>query len=158
MSFSLDLKAFADRTNATANAIVRDTVIQVDRALVEKTPVGNPLLWANPDAAPPGYVGGRLRANWQYGENAPREGELWTPITGPFPDKNPIEVAAEAGGKTHYLVNNLPYAQAIEDGHSEKQAPAGMVGITVLEFQPIVREIAASYLHGGISSFGDPEL
>lgn len=136
MSFTLDLKKFADDTNAKANAVVREIVLAVDRSLVEKSPVGDPVYWKSP--APPGYVGGRFRANWQYGETIP-EGELWNPIVGPFPPSNTIEVEAQAGGKTHYLVNNLPYAQALEDGHSARQAPAGVVGITVLEFEPIVK-------------------
>jgi len=42
-------------------------------------------------------------------------------------------------GKRVFISNNLPYAQAIEDGHS-KQAPAGMVKVTVAEFLPIVNK------------------
>lgn len=143
MSFSLDLKAFADKTNANANAAVRQIVLGVDEAVVERSPVGNPLLWKHPGMAPPGYVGGRFRANWQYAESAAPTGELWTPIVGPFPAKNEINVAAEAGGKIHYLVNNLPYAQALEDGHSTQAPPAGIVALTVLDFEPIVKEAVA---------------
>lgn len=150
MSFGLDLKAFADSTNAKMNAAVRGIVLGVDEALVEKSPVGNPELWANPDAAPKGYVGGRFRANWQYGENEMPTGELYTPITGPFPNAEETiagvagKVSMEAGGKIHYLVNNLSYAQAIEDGHSARQAPAGVVGLTVIEFEPIVKAAVAA--------------
>lgn len=143
MSFALDLQAFADATNEKANAAVRGIVLGVDEALVEKSPVGNPSLWAPGTSVPSGYVGGRFRANWQYGESQAPDGELWTPIVGPFPEKNPIEVEAKAGGKLHYLVNNLPYAQALEDGHSSKQAPAGVVGLTVIEFGPIVEAAVA---------------
>lgn len=142
MSFGLDLKAFADNTNAKANAAVQKIVLAVDRKLVLRSPVGNALLWKH--KAPPGYVGGRFRANWQYGENVAPVGVLWPPIVGPYPDKNDIDVNAKAGGKIHYLVNNLPYAVALEDGHSTTQAPAGVVGITVLEFEPIVKEAVAA--------------
>jgi hypothetical protein len=148
MSFSLDLKAFAEKAQANANAVVRETVLAVDRALVEKSPVGNPELWKHP--APPGYVGGRFRANWQYGENQPTPGELYTPIVGPFPsaaesvERETAKIAPDAGGKLHYLTNNLPYAQALEDGHSATQAPAGIVGITVIEFVEIVKAAAAT--------------
>lgn len=140
MSFTLDMKAFADKANANANKVTRRIVLGVDAAIVERSPVGNPTLWKHPENAPPGYVGGRFRANWQYGENQIPEGELWTPIVGPFPDKNPIEVAVEAAGKVHYLANNLPYAQALEDGHSTQAAPAGIVALTVIEFKDIVSE------------------
>ena len=77
MSFSLDLKKFADKTNAKANAAVREIVRGVAESLVEKSPVGNAELWANPDHKPKGYVGGRFRANWQYGENEIPDGELY---------------------------------------------------------------------------------
>ena len=40
-------------------------------------------------------------------------------------------------GDTAYLVNNLPYAVPLEYGHSS-QAPAGMVRVTIAEFQQIV--------------------
>lgn len=145
--FGLDLKAFADKTNARANACVRGIVFAVDRSLVEKSPVGNPELWARPGNAPPGYVGGRFRANWQYGENEAPEGELFEPNAGSYPnadetiERETSKVEAQAAGKKHFLVNNLPYAMAIEEGHSTKQAPAGVVAITVIEFEPIVRAV-----------------
>lgn len=148
MTFSLDLKAFADKANAKANAAVRQIVLGVDEAVVERSPVGNPLLWKHPDNAPPGYVGGRFRANWQYGESSPPVGELWTPIVGPFPEKNPIEVSPDAGGKMHYLVNNLPYARALEDGHSTQAPPAGIVELTVIEFQHIVTAAVLTVNYG----------
>lgn len=149
MSFSLDLAAFAKKTTGNCDAAVRGIVLGVDESLVEKSPVGNPELWKHPEAAPPGYVGGRFRANWQYGENQIPEGELYTPIVGPFPgaaesiEREAAKVKVQAGGKIHYLANNLPYAQALENGHSAQQAPAGVVGITVIEFEPIVKEVLA---------------
>jgi hypothetical protein len=42
-----------------------------------------------------------------------------------------------AAGKVHFLTNNLPYALRLEYGWS-KQAPHGMVGVTVKEYQQIV--------------------
>jgi hypothetical protein len=149
MSFSLDLKAFAEKVNAKADDLVRGVVMEVGRSLVEKSPVGNAELWEHPANKPPGYVGGRFRANWQYGEGEAPEGELYEAGGGPFPspqesiERETSKVKIEAAGKVHYLVNNLPYAQAIEDGHSSKQAPAGVVGITVIEFQTIVAETVA---------------
>jgi hypothetical protein len=47
----------------------------------------------------------------------------------------------DAAGKVHYITNNLPYAWRLEHGHS-KQAPAGMVGLTVVEFAGIVDKAA----------------
>lgn len=42
-------------------------------------------------------------------------------------------------GERVFISNNLPYAEAIEDGHS-KQAPMGMVKVTIAEFDSIVNK------------------
>lgn len=46
-------------------------------------------------------------------------------------------------GQRLFITNNLPYAKPIEDGHS-KQAPQGMVKVTVSEFDSIVNKAARS--------------
>jgi hypothetical protein len=43
----------------------------------------------------------------------------------------------QMAGHVHYIANNLPYAQALEDGHSTQSPPNAMVGLTVLKFQAI---------------------
>lgn len=40
------------------------TAFAILRNLIFGSPVGNPTLWQNPDAAPEGYVGGHFRRNW----------------------------------------------------------------------------------------------
>ncbi len=93
-----------------------------------------------PTVGPVGYAGGRFRANWQYGFNSAPTGDL------PDIDKSgqmSIDrirsgVTGHATAGIHYIANNLPYAQRLEDGWS-KQAPNGMVGLTVIEFQGVVR-------------------
>jgi len=37
-------------------------------------------------------------------------------------------------GDTIYLVNNLPYAQRLEGGWSHRQAPNGMVALSIQKF------------------------
>ena len=59
---------------------------------------------------------GRLRNNWQITPNI-------------------------AIGRKVIISNNLPYAQVIEDGHS-KQAPNGMVKVTVTMFDSFVKAAA----------------
>lgn len=134
MSFTLDLQRFADKFSANAEIVTKKVILDVGRRVVEKSPVGDATLWAEPP--PPGYVGGRFRANWQYA--------FGVVPTGALPDIDPsgtvsINRVAAASGKAgvHYIVNNLPYAQRLEDGWST-QAPGGMVGLTVLEFQAVV--------------------
>ena len=47
-------------------------------------------------------------------------------------------------GEKLYITNNLPYAKRIEDGYSQ-QAPAGMVKVTIAEFDSIVRKYAKAF-------------
>lgn len=167
LSFGLDLKKFADSANAVANAVVRKVVFDVDASLVMKSPVGNPELWAinstakayNQEALeagssdslgivkPAGYVGGRFRANWQYGFDNPNR----TVTANVDPEGSASisrvegQISAIASGHKHYLTNSLPYAKRLEEGWS-KQAPNGMVALTVAEFIPIVTA-AAKALH-----------
>nr|WP_218179145.1 hypothetical protein [Pseudomonas gingeri] len=91
--------------------------------------------------APEGYVGGRFRANWHlsigvvesvtFDEVDPTGSETISALVAAIGDFTP--------GQMVYLINNLPYAIPLEFGHS-KQAPAGMVRVTVARFQQIVEE------------------
>lgn len=141
--FALDIVAFTKHAKRAGDLVSRKVVLEVGSSLIEKSPVGDPDLWESPP--PPGYVGGRFRANWQHGEGYMPSSQL--------PDIDPsgaatnarimASVAPNAAGKIHFYVNNLPYAQRLEEGWST-QAPAGMVGLTVMQFQTYVNRAAAS--------------
>lgn len=165
MSFELDLKAFAEKTSAKANAVVRKIVIDVGTSLVLKSPVGDPDFWkdwneggfsANENHwllkaktkesvnfVSEGYVGGRFRANWQYGLSAANlaTSEKVDPEGAATIQTIVGKVKSDAAGEVHYITNSLPYADRLEHGYS-RQAPQGMVGLTVLEYQPIVEAAA----------------
>jgi hypothetical protein len=87
------------------------------------------------------YVGGRFRGNWQFSIDSPAEGVLdqIDPSGGVTLAKLRLQVEQLTIGQTAYIVNNLPYAAPLEYGHS-KQAPGGMVRITLARFQQIVDE------------------
>ncbi|MGE8309411.1 MAG: hypothetical protein ACN6QR_07705, partial [Pseudomonas protegens] len=87
------------------------------------------------------YVGGRFRGNWQFSIDTPAEGVLdqVDPAGGVTLAKLRLQVGQLTAGQTAYIVNNLPYAVPLEYGHS-KQAPGGMVRITLARFQQIVDE------------------
>lgn len=131
--FALSLAAFADKAIGNANLVKRRAALDVGQSVVMKTPVGNPDLWKNP--APPGYVGGRLRANWFAGAGKP--------VIRTTEDKDK-DGGATVGNMSSiidswqdgdlYITNSLPYALPVEYGHSHMQAPRGMVRITVAEW------------------------
>lgn len=142
MDFGDQLREFARKTDAKANLVVKKVVFDIGTSVALKTPVGDPDYWQSPP--PPGYVGGRARGNWQYGLNEPN-------IFNDSPiDRNGISVTAhisaampeQALGHMHYITNSVPYGKRLEDGWS-RQAPNGMVTLTIMEFDPIVRAAAA---------------
>jgi len=102
--------------------------LEVFRRIVLKSPVGNPSLWANPGSAPPGYVGGRFRANWQIDVSLNTSQRDSTDI----PVPNPAAIAAAKPFGTIWIFNNVPYAQRLETGWSS-QAPSGVVAVTLAE-------------------------
>lgn len=137
-TFALDISKFVRKAKAAPATVVRKVAADLLTNVVLKTPVGNPDLWKGP--APAGYVGGRARANWDL--TLGRPSRTVTTIT----DKNGVTtihrglapLAAWKADDTIYITNNLPYIRALEyEGHS-KQAPAGMVRITVASFQSYV--------------------
>jgi len=140
MSFSSDIAKFAAKTIRKNNAIVRKIVIDLGTSLVLKTPVGNPTLWKNPEGAPDGYAGGAARANWQYGNGEMPEGVLDLIDKGGNSTINRIigGVQASPAASIHWVANNLPYMQRLEEGWST-QSPQGMLRLTVAEFEPTIR-------------------
>lgn len=141
-NFSLDITAWTAKAKDKVDEVVRTIVLDVSERLIERSPVGDPDLWKS--KPPAGYVGGRFAANWQYGnsEIGFPKGDL--PDIDASGDASRQRIAAglpkEAGGLVHLLVNNLPYAQRLEDGWST-QAPQGMVHLTVMEYQAMAEKI-----------------
>ncbi|MBO2889574.1 MULTISPECIES: hypothetical protein [Pseudomonas] len=88
-----------------------------------------------------GYVGGRFRGNWQFSIDSPAAEELdrIDPSGSQAIAELMGQVQALTIGQTAFIVNNLPYAIPLEYGHSS-QAPAGMVRVTLANFQRIVDE------------------
>lgn len=100
---------------------------------------------------PEGYVGGRFKNNWYVGlDSQPTE-------TNDIPDASGqgsnsrglavLEVFRVGQVNSIYFTNNLPYAQALENGHSN-QAPGGMVGITALDAAQLFREAMSEVRNG----------
>lgn len=87
---------------------------------------------------------GRFRGNWQPSAGAPVAGELelLDPSGGAVTAKVSGFVEGVEAGDVIYMVNNLPYAEKLEDGSSQ-QAPNGMVKLTVQRFQPIADKVIA---------------
>ena len=136
--FTVQLERFAAKAKARGPAVVRKVVLEMGTSLVFRSPVGDGSYWLNPP--PKGYVGGRFRANWQVGLGS---------INYTVSDKTDADGAATVGNlfakvadadteQVFYLTNSLPYAKRIEDGWSRRQAPQGVVALTVLQFRQFI--------------------
>ena len=103
------------------------------------------LMKAFPNRSGKGYTGGRFRANWQIGIGAlNRTTTDATDKTG-GPTLTRLSKAAQAAsaGQVVWVSNSLPYAQRLEAGWS-KQAPAGMVGLTMIDLPGLMKQYLRS--------------
>lgn len=152
MSFTLDMSKFAKKAKGNIDLAVKRTVAGVAESVVTMSPVGDPSKWDIEFKAAAiklgwipekGYIGGRFRANWDYGFNSAPTEEYDTRDKTKKTSMNRIDGAliGKPAAGIHYLANNLPYGQRLEDGYSS-QAPHGFVQLTVLKFQSIVDEAA----------------
>ena len=90
--------------------------LEVFRRVILKSPVGNPELWQNPAGAPPGYVGGRFRANWQINTFLNSDTKDDTDESGGATIAAGISNISSQRTQpygTIWVFNNLPYAQIV---------------------------------------------
>jgi len=145
MSFTGDLNAFENLIATQLKRLERAVVIGAGEEVVMRSPVGDPSTWSPNTPVPEGYVGGRFRANWQYGRTTRPTGDLPDIDASGTASKLRIMGGASSmaiAGNVHYITNNLHYAQKLENGWS-MQAPQGMVALTVMAWQRIANEQAA---------------
>ncbi|TFW15967.1 hypothetical protein [Duganella callida] len=171
-TFALQISAWVEKTKSNADQVTRYALMEIDKRIINRSPVGDPKYWKHNPNAPKvfgkfgatgpkkdwqlgflsgetssyrmggaGYVGGRFRANWQMSIGTPAGGVLDAiDQDGKATlDSHAIVVSIAKAGQVFYLMNNLPYAQCIERGWS-RQAPVGVVALTVVEWNNIVND------------------
>lgn len=125
-AFKRNFSALMDRVREKQELVVRRVGLDLYSNLVMKSPVDT----------------GRFRGNWQVGV-----GSVNTD-TSAAPDPGGGGAIAGAAEKLKgaplagviYFTNSLPYAKPLEYGHS-KQAPQGMVRLTVVEYGNYLRDV-----------------
>lgn len=123
--------------------VTEDDVIEIALAalsnVVRATPVGNPTLWQNPGSAPPGYVGGHARRNWNVSLTSPKGGVVGSPGAGGGEGAATSEAIGtgraaierfKIPNRRIIIQNNVPYIVPLNNGHST-QAPANFVAKAV---------------------------
>lgn len=114
--FSADLTAFARTLDLNLATIVRKIAFDLFAELTKRTPVDT----------------GRARAGWGVSIDVP---DITTVPPEPpegvtLPAPGLPNLSAVDGTQVVYILNNVVYIEALEDGHSE-QAPAGMVRLSL---------------------------
>ena len=116
--FTRQLKIEGKRTLDEVIKIEKTIVLDAFTSIIMKTPVDT----------------GRARGNWQINTGGPAAGFAKTNSkTGRAPlRKGTSEINNAPAHSAYYIVNNVPYVPYLENG-SSKQAPLGMVALTVQE-------------------------
>lgn len=126
--FTLGIKRWTRKCQSRLDTVTREVNLEIITKIIRRSPVDT----------------GLFRGNWQVGIGSRPRGTL------PNLDRSGAEtiarisgviLGAKAGQRIHFT-NNLPYALALEFGHS-KQAPVGMVRVTIAEFHAITASAVA---------------
>lgn len=133
-NFAIDLSNITEKYKVRLDVIVRKVSFDLFGNVIMRSPVDT----------------GRFRQNWQVGINQQPSDVLEGTDKGSVNQsgvgdsrakvKALGELKSAKGGDVIYLVNNLPYADRLEDGWSP-QAAGGIVGVSVAEFKDIVEKI-----------------
>lgn len=112
MGWSKDLERLTTKGGHNLAELAKAVKIEMFSGIVRDTRVGDATFWKS--KPPEGYVGGRLRGNWQIQEGSPASGELdRIDKTGSIVNSEILKGATK-NGKT-YFTNNLPYAEKFEE-------------------------------------------
>lgn len=124
-SFAAQLQAFEDMVQQDADEVFQIVATEVGQSVINLTPVDT----------------GRALSNWNAGINSPDD--VYRETEDPLDSKTSSRLAGEFKslkfGDTAYITNATPHVPFLEYG-SSKQAPNGMIRITLARFNNIVQD------------------
>ena len=124
--FAVNVKKWSKRTGLSLEQAARGSIIEIFKRVIDRSPVDK----------------GTFRGNWQVDqrgftfEKTDKSGAVTIAMMTTKVNAKPL------GGVTS-LINNAPYGERLEFGHS-KQAPMGMIRITAKEFRAVAAKQASS--------------
>jgi len=134
MSFASDIRQFSRKTGVNAEQVFRKLGFQAFNGVLIRSPVDE----------------GRFRASNRISINSVDSSvepedfssdiQEGAPATGAEVGKADAAIGSAKIGDRIYITNNLPYAQALEDGHSQRQAPRGVYSLTFQELKSSFRK------------------
>lgn len=133
MSFSTDINAFTKKTGISGTTVLRKLGFLALRGVIFRSPVDTGRFRASNRLSinKPGLGVAKPSTGESFASGEASGAVLGTAIT---------KLATVKWGDSLHITNNLPYAIALEGGHS-KQAPQGVYGLT---FQDLIENFAAT--------------
>lgn len=136
-----DIENLSDRTIRKLNKIVKVAAMELFKSVIMMTPVDT----------------GRARGNWQCTMTRPADGVIDSEQSEEATIAKMVETTLKSSiRKGIFLTNNLPYIQKLEyggygqgpktEGGYSKQAPAGMVRVSLDRIQKDLKEIIADVI------------
>lgn len=123
-AFKRQFAALLARAGDKADLVVRKTALTLQSSMIDKSPVDT----------------GRFRSNWACGIGAINTATNAAPGSD-AKGRTAVSLGAWKPGQTIFLSNSMPYAVRLEKGWS-RQAPSGMVALTVQDFAEAVAKAA----------------
>ncbi len=129
MSLTTDLQKIAARNKQKLLKVAQNSLMRVGGSIVAKSPVDT----------------GRFRANWlsAYGAADTDTSELIDKSGSQAIGRLDAKLNGLAVGQVFHFTNSLPYAERLEYDAWSQQAPAGMVRLSVANWQTVVAEEVA---------------
>ena len=131
--FKLQIAQFVEKAKGNADLVTRRAALGIFSSIIQKSPVDT----------------GRFKGNWQCAITTIPAGEVNTLDKSPLGDVGTVAINRADQtmldfkmGETIYFINNLIYSTTLEYGHS-KQAPAGMVRLSIGEWNQFVEKAVA---------------
>ena len=118
-TFALDLKKACDKAKGQTELVARKVMLDLFSRVIMKSPVDT----------------GRFRANWNvaYGSPDTSTTEAKDKSGSASVGKMQKQVISAPMGGSVFLTNSLPYSMRLEYDSWSKQAPAGMVRLSLVE-------------------------
>ncbi len=125
MNFGDQLMRWANKRKVSMHKAIAMTAIRLGANIIERTPIDT----------------GRAKGNWMsaYGSADTGTSETRTQNEALQGLRVKFTVAQVAQNTSLLITNSLPYIIELEQGKS-KQAPAGMVRLSILEFKQILEQ------------------
>lgn len=123
--FRRGFAALLAKAGDKSDQVVRKVAIELQNSMIQMSPVDS----------------GRFKSNWAAGIGAINT-DISATAGSDAQGRTGIALSGWKPGQTIFLTNSLPYSLRLEYGWS-KQAPAGMVRLTVQEYGDYLKKVVA---------------